>query len=524
MRSTIDMYRRRQMQMEMGRDFHLRNQILLEQQMQQHAEVALAQQQQELLLPPSLARHRQLQQLEALQQLSPGVAFQKHQQLEAEALSRQSVLNREQIRPRRLTPRDETNSLSRASNSQYQPQEQKRKSQEVDAASNELGTSQFSPQKQSHLEGHSSGRQRQSHSEGRPVHSDGIADILEKIKRKEAEDRLIEVLTKRSLPASQNARSSLESYGGEAEQDRMQYAAANKPSNLHSSRENQDDEPNVPFVSKGASEEVHMEAEQGDFSATSSFTSSFLGPLDNQAKYNAVPSDDKEKIRSFEKGSSAYDTRSIAALIAKLQESPLTSSHDKHVDFSPSNGAPLVPMIHETAEYECMSMSPTTGAERTQLMRHLENEANVSLEEDASEDESEEQSEEDVDEQLQLSCYPEDDMTADLSTHLISAVPLVISEDDSWWPNDNSILRERRTRYYSASKNVYSGSKVPSLVTRLKADPEVSVTKSVVLPLRVAKYRILLLFFAALYFARMTPSLIRSNRDYYKSFHTAAYI
>jgi iron-sulfur cluster repair protein YtfE (RIC family) len=78
------MFHRRQFQIDLERDFHLRNQIMFEQQVQQRAEVALAQQQHKLLLSsPTFARHRQhLQQIEAslVQQInSPGISNNNNQ-------------------------------------------------------------------------------------------------------------------------------------------------------------------------------------------------------------------------------------------------------------------------------------------------------------------------------------------------------------------------------------------------------------------------------------------------------------
>ena len=208
----------------------------------------------------------------------------------------------------------------------------------------------------------------------------------------------------------------------------------------------------------------------------------------------------------------------LAALIAHLEDSapegvlsnadegPSSSFSDTQ-EYNPDAQPPLEPTSTDTAQYEYeqpISESPYE-TEISQAMNPTYSNEDLPLEPEQDEEmevpDEDEESVEDMDEEkTQVSCdqegykdtedvsvSDEDSIRGRVLDKALSAVNspnqkskrrLDVSIEDSWYPTDKAILRERRVRDYSigSARGRNAGWRnVPPLEKRMKADPEVSL-------------------------------------------------
>lgn len=436
LQSALDlMYQRRQFQIDLERDFHLRNQIMLEQQIQQRAEVALAQQQHELLLSsPTFARHRQqLHQIEAslLHQItSPGMLNNNdNQSLTNFAPAGKSEISNESSPPAAQShpksPRYEENVIESLTGA---------------ASSSERG----------------------------PRLYESIADILEKMKRNEAEHKISQVRTETFLPQAMGS-----------------YVAVEKLAET----------PHEEVVLDSGVEETHKPV---------SSTALFSGDEKERCVVDIPTSDQKQAPDEINAGHAiglpengnmrspadeerpVHDTRNIDFLIATLQRSPLAASlSDAPFDSSPNVDQPSLPTITEADSSS--EVRPPPDARLFQLIQQLDHElgqtnssdalpendmSNSPVEGDSEEEYSEDRSQEDaVPDEFMGSVEDENDTST--SYQVISAAPLVLSKNDPWWPTTKQIMRERKLRA-SRRQHQSKNPAIPPLSKRLKLNPEVS--------------------------------------------------
>jgi len=434
LQSALDMFHRRQFQIDLERDFHLRNQIMFEQQVQQRAEAALAQQQHELLLSsPTFARHRQQrQQIEAslVQQInSPGMSNNNN--------------NQSQTTFGPVGNNEISNESSPPAASQSHPKSPRYEEDFIELLSGAASSSERGP----------------------PLY-ESIADILEKMKRNEAEQKISQVRTETFLPQAMGSYSAVE----------KQVEAPQEKVGLDSVAEE-------THTQKLVSSATLFPGDEKEGYVVDSPPSDQKAPDEINAGH-AISFPENGNMRSpADEERPVHDTRNIDVLIATLQRSPLAPLPDAPVDPSPNVDQPSLPTIAEADSSS--EVRPPPDARLFQLIQQLDHElgqtksADALPENDMSDSPVEGDSEEEYSEDLsqedavsdEFMGSVEDDIETNISNQVISAAPLVLSKDDPWWPTKKHIMRERRLRA-SGGHHQSKVPAIPPLNKRLKLNPE----------------------------------------------------